>query len=515
MVKLASFLLLFSILSPILVFAQPSEADIKLSGAYHWGEGYGEDQESAISSAKRALIEKMIVRISTDASLSESEQNDNFSSVYESTTTTMSRIELRGLDYLPPSQRRNGSWETLAFISKEKFTESMKVEEERLLYALELALANENEGRINTAIPEYFDIFASTFFFPTPFFTNVEAHGADAELKSFLSGRINNWMNGLQIEVDQVRSLSTDRNTELYIDLAVSYKSKGVDHLSISLNKPGYAKHPVRNGKVSVFSDMAPEQQILPYTVVLEPIIPSTIDQEKRTILKELLPIRELTLEVDFSTIIDIQVSTQRNNDDEITFFPSFKNLSVYSLEWEFGNGSTSTETNPVVPLTDFNAQNTVSLIINQSDVLTKTYRVNSNGRLSNINREDSSVDTPTEQEVENVLPTNNQEKRFEVPFSESAYLNNLIRMKTLNQLNGYLIRLNRDQIVDVGGSTSIDDPTKSYIAIIKPTNDEIVAILSPVKNGLRFNLLDQSNVENSKLRETYRGFGSVWFQFK
>ena len=97
--------ILFLLILQGVSFAQVSEIDIKLSGNYYWGSGYGDTREAAINNAKKDLIEKIIVRVESDATLSENASDDTFSTSYQSNTSTMSRLELRGLDYLPPKEK--------------------------------------------------------------------------------------------------------------------------------------------------------------------------------------------------------------------------------------------------------------------------------------------------------------------------------------------------------------------------------------------------------------------------
>ncbi len=498
------------------VHAQVDERTVKLSGNYFWGEGFGEDRQTAVNNAKRDLIERMIVRIESEANFTERDTDEEYSISLETTTNTMSRMELRGLNYLPAKERRDGSWEAIAYVSKEDFDASMSLEEERLLSALTIALKDESESRLDAAIPQYMEIWASTFYSPVPFYLNQEDHGSEAELRSFLSNRIRNWVNTLDITVNRVRSLSTAQNSEYYFDLGFKFNGISTSHLEISMNRPGYASHPIRNGRTSIFYDLAPEELVRQFSFTLNPIIPNSMDAEKTAILRGLLPERGITLDIDFSDVIDIDFNVEKIGQNEFTFEPEIKDLSVYSLEWDFGDGETSTETAPTHEFENDFTGSIISLIINGSADLTTKKRLNSSGRLDNT-LTDSQTDTPpstVESNETEVVESDDAEIRFAVPYRQKTYIDNVIRQNSGESLTIYLSRLRSEGVLELGRKSDINDPNSSYLAIVNPQNRTVVAILSPIDKGIRFNLLTNERIADSELSEKFRGFGSVWFQF-
>jgi len=494
-VKSGLLLLTIIMVSAASLSAQVDERTIKLSGNYLWGEGFGEDRQTAVNNAKRDLIERLQVRIESEANFTERDTNDDYSVELETTTNTLSRMELRGLNYMPAKERRDGSWETIAYITKDDFNTTMDLESDRLLSALKIAIIDENDGRLDVAITQYMELWASTFYSPVPFYTNADDHGIESELRSFLSNKIRNWVNTLAIDVDRVRSLSTAQNSEFYFDLLFSYNEMATSNLEIALNKSGYVAHPIRNGRTSIFYDLAPEERIRSFNFTLSPVIPNSIDQEKAAILDGVLPIREITLDIDFSDVIDINFNIIEESENTFTFVPILKNLSVYSLEWDFGDGETSKETTPTH---DFGADFTgslISLIINSSGDLLEQKQIG---------------------EIEKIDNTDNiDELGFVIPPNITSYVENTIRLKDGNSLTKYLNNLSERNILMVGRQSDINNPTLSYLAIINPQDNLVIAILSPVESGMRYNLITNETISNSELRMKFRGLGSVWFQFK
>jgi hypothetical protein len=477
------------------LYAQVDERTVKLSGNYHWGEGFSEDRESAISNAKKDLIERLIVRIDSETNFSERDTNDDYQIQLETTTNTMSRMELRGLNYLPAEQRRDGSWEAIAFISIADFNETMALEEQRLLSVLTLAMNDEAEDRLDAAIPQYMEILASTFYSPVPFYAVID--GDSLELRSFLTGKMRNWVNTLDIEVTNARSLSTAQNSEFYFDLGFEFNQMKTSHLEIQLNKSGYASHPIRNGRTSVFYDLPPESILQSYTFTISPIVPNTIDDEKTAILEGMLPIREVTLDIDFSELIDIDFKVTEGEDNTFTFEPEIKNLSVFSLEWDFGDGETSTETSPTYQYASDFESSIVSLILNSSADLIEKKEI---GEIST---------TPDpEPEPEPVID------EFQVPTRIQTYIENTIRLTDAQSLTRYLNQLAQRRIIQLGRQSDVSNPALSYLAIVNPENRRVEAVLSPIQNGNRYNLITNQAVSEDNLSVVFRGKGSVWFQF-
>ena len=509
-VGLFSLFLMF--ITPALCDAQLTEIDIKLSGNYFWGEGFGEQRETAVNNAKRDLIERMIVRIQSDATLNESATNDAHSTEFESNTISKSRLELRGLNYLDPIQKPNGTWEVLAYVSKADFERTMLLEGERLLTALDQALINELAGKLATALPQLLDIYASTFFYPVPFYTEMERHGSRTELRAYLSGKLNTWLNSTRVIQKGTRSLSTSRNVELYIDLNFKYLNNPVDHFSIRIKKTGYAPQVIRNGMVSVFSDLAPESLTKDFVFEIAFITPNNFDDDKKEILLEKLPIRELAIPIDFSEVIFINFDVEEVNENEFTFIPEVQNLNVFSLNWLFEGRENSTETSPTYQFSSLENSPLITLQVNDNENLQIKKRIHADGRLIDA---DVSSTPPLISSVTNETNSVEEQMTFTVPFRFTSYVNNAVRLKKAEQFDGYLQRLTREGVVNYGNKTMMKDPDNAYIAIVTSDRQQIVTILSPSVNGNRFKLSTNEIIKDTDLRIVFKGLGSLWFEFK
>ncbi|MGB0347917.1 MAG: hypothetical protein ACPGGA_10555, partial [Balneolaceae bacterium] len=119
------------------------------------------------------------------------------------------------------------------------------------------------------------------------------------------------------------------------------------------------------------------------------------------------------------------------------------------------------------------------------------------------------------ESETERIAESNDSQMGFSVPFRFKTYIDNTIRLRDAQSLTRYLNRLAQQNIIELGRQSDVSDPEKSYLAVVNPQNRQVLAILSPVQIGNRFNIITNESISNEQLSDQFRGMGSIWFQFK
>ncbi len=505
----ATSLLLFT--STFSLVAQIHEREIKLTGKYYWGTGFGEDRESSINYAKKDLIERLLVRINSNTIFIEEDTIDDYKVELTTKTTSKTTMQLRGLNYLPAKKRRDNTWETIAYIKIEDFNKTIESEQQRLSTALKLALDNENQGRFDAAIPQYMHILASTFYFPVPFFTNLEDDSL--EIRSFLLSKMKNWVLTSDISISKVRSMSTSNNTELYFDLEVQYRQMPTSFLQIRISKQGYINNLISNGKTTVFYDLPPEDLIRSYSFILSPVIPNTIASENIELLNDILPTREVTLDIDFSEVIDINFEAIKSTDETFLFNPKIKNLSVYSLKWDFGDGSISYESTPTHTFEKDFTTSTVTLTLNGTESLIKKRTLSSLGTLSDDIAGNTNLDLHTDAHLV-LAETDIVSPKFEIPLQHKKYIQTFLEARNADRLTIYLNELAKRKVIQLGRKSDVKDASLSYLVIVNPQTNQIIAYLSPLIEGKRFNLVTHEVIMEETLSKKFKGLGSIWFQF-
>ncbi|MCH8569676.1 MAG: PKD domain-containing protein [Balneolales bacterium] len=500
------FLLLFS---STICFGQVTVEEVKLSGNFYWGEGFSADRQEAVERARQDLIERIVVVIISESDRVVREDNENLTSETELRSRSVSRMRLRGLDYISVQQRdRERTWRVTAYISKEMFEESLALEKEQLLSKLDESLRLERSGRLPDAVPLYQEIIAGSRFFPRPVYSDASRHGARTEISQFSRDRINHFLNSLEIQFKDVRTRSTESSIEKYFDLSVTYENNPVSNIAIGLDRSGYASHTVMNGAVSLFYDRTPDARFQQFPISIEPRLADTIADELRDVTSRTIPRRSDQLTVDFGDIIQIDFTAQHLSDNRFRFSPIVQNLSVFDIQWDFGDGNASRQNEPVHAYGRNDQSHVVTLTINQSPDLRIQKRVQPDGSLT---PESEHSRTPEPRPAVRAERSNT----YDVPAGHTEFINSILGVNSGRELETLLTRLNRSGHIQHGRRADVRRPSESYIVIIDPASLSIHALLSPVRRNERTNLIDQRLINNAQLGDEFRGFGSIWIEFK
>lgn len=549
--------------------AQPTVADIKLSGNYHWGEGIAVERSAAEDLARQNLVSRIVVLVTSEQSQTEQEIGTEYASEFRSRTRATSRLQLRGLQY-HSEQRRDRSWLVIAYIHKDTFNESLRVEEERILTKLDEAESFFRNGMTSQAMPRYQEVYLSTFFHPAPLYTDAQRHGQRALVRGFAQSRINDWLRALEVQVSGVRSRTSGDHVELYVYLSVTDSGRPVDQLQVRLNRAGYGAHRVTSGSVSVYLDQAPDSRIQPLEldVRLNPAVLN--DESLHELAGDLGPSVVRNLPVDFSPVIqvDMRPSSQRGN--QLFIAPVISNLSVFSVEWQLPGGGVSRD--PVLTHVLGDRDELITLVVNNSPDLSVRKRVTTEGQLvdagadrsiarsgggsasggGNISgsgsvsgsgatsgggqaaetsgRTDTRPNRPSPAVREedraphpNPRPTPQPSPQPTTPLpgasldvapSHSQFIQHIIRIRNAEQLTAHFTQLQQRDVIMFGQRSSVTHPERSYLAIIDQQSREVVAIVSPVANQQRRNLRTNETFADSELAAQFRGMGAIWFQF-
>jgi hypothetical protein len=505
-----------------------TEESVKLSGKYHWGEGFSADRQEAIDMAKKDLIERLVVTVSSETSMDRREQSSVTNSSEEGNsrqlsgemlmqmqTQTFSRMQLRGLDYLA-EQRRDKSWEVVAYISKEDLKRSVDEQKKALLSSLDQALKLENQGDINRAMLVYHETYLNTYFLPEKVYTDSTRHGTEAELRRFLNQRIDSWLNDISIKTLKPRSLPNQTYTEIYIPLSVTYNNEPVENMVVQIDKNGMPPHLVQNGKAEIYTDLAPENRTERISVLLRPTLPPQTDETIAAISEGSSPTLRRAIAVDHSPIISITFTANRLADNSYRFKPTIKNLSVFSTSWDLDGEYSTDETSPRYTFQSDDFPKTISFMINQSDELTQVMELEKDGTLrrKQIAKEADSRDSEilNNRSEKNSDEENSLSDKTTITSPHASRINNWLSYSDAQELVRELQRLSRLKVLRFGNKSAVTSTAKSYIAIINPTDKTISAILGPEQNDGRMNFTQKNPVQD--VAAEFKGQGSIWIEF-
>lgn len=500
----------------VLAQGQPTVADIKLSARYYWGEGFSTDRQQAIDLARQDLVQKMVVTITAEQNLKVVEDGTGNTSTFELRSKSLSRMQLRGLDYVV-GQRRDQSYQATAFVSKLDFNQTMVELRNRILTQKSQMNAAIQRGNRSVAIAQAFDILVQTYFIPVPVFSD------SIDVQSYVRSQLSAWLMDAEVTVPSVTNRSAPGHTELSLEASVRFGSELASDLLLQLNRPGYGEHPVRDGRADVFLDVEPELPNQNIEFRLMPVIPTSLDAELKTLAQDILPSRILLVPVNFKPVMMVDFTVSKLLGDGYRFAAQFQNVSVFDIQWNFGRGQTSTQASPKVELADIPAAGRpISLIINRSPELTLSKVLMPDGTLRSVGDSGTPVE-PEQPEPEPVvvtpaptpLPAPNTVMTIDlIALSQRNHLDPLLRIRNAAAFTDQLERLKQQNVVRYGRSSEVGPIERSYVAIVDPTDRSIKTVLTPLMNGVRYDLSNNEPVAPEAMRDRYQGMGSIWFSF-
>lgn len=490
---------------------------VKISGEYHWGEGQSPDRQQAIDLARQDLVQKMVVTITAEQDLKITDDGVSNNSKFELRTRSLSRLQLRGLDHIVTE--RNQIFRATAYIGKQDFEQGIAEVRTRILTQLEQMTASKGKGDTSSAIQQAFDILVQTYFVPVPVITEDAGTGRNVDIQSFVRNEMTSWLRDADVSVERVVSRSAPGHIELNLATRVRFGSEAANHVVVQFNRPGFGPHPVRNGMAEVFTDVEPEQPTQNIELNLFPAIPGSFDAEMKQLGEQIRPVRVVSVPVSYSEVIGIDFRAERLLGAGFRFTPQFTNLSVFDMQWDFGNGETSTANTPRVEMPNIGPMGrTVTLTVNRSPELVVKKVLHADGQLRAPVAPVRTPDVAPMRTPDPVVPEPRTDAVLAVdllPLSHRNFLDPILRIRNANALTDHLEGLSRQNRVRYGRSADVGPADLSYIAIVDPANREVKTILSPVYNGVRYELSSNSAVAPEQMRSRYSGMGSVWFSFR
>jgi hypothetical protein len=498
-------------------YAQVSKHDVLLSGDYMFGQAYGETRAEAINNARVSLIEKLVVTVSNEAELEVRDEGDVYESQFLSRTQTLSRMRLRGLDVIT-EERRDQSWEAIAFISNEDYRKSMDSARERLIRLLQTAEEARNTSAAPQALQDYAEVMVERSFFPLPIYADEAVSNATGnDIADFAARRIERMLSDIEIEITEIESYTDP--VELVLELRLTHPTEDgpvpVQDTEIRFDLSGYGFMPVKGGFVELSLDVLPERTKATYTLELRPFF-NPPDDSYAAIAASTLPRVTRRLEIDFTPYIDLDFSARQIGTGGFLFQAFIQNLAVSNVKWDFGDGLHSNRLNPRQAFTpeQMEEPRLITLEINGRENLRVIKELHPDGSLKapDFSNQESEEETRVDAAIIPDSGAASTVEAFTVPSGHQQLVDGLIRAQRWEQarqlLSGYKLEAERLQFGN-RDAVGTENTALSYMLIVEPETMRIEAVLSPELDGSRQNLRSGSVVGD--IREQYRGHAPVW----
>lgn len=463
-----------------------SEHDIKLSGNYLWGEAEDKNLGKAKSSALQDMIFKIQVTISSEMYDNEQQVDGQFSEETRSTTQAFTRIRLEGVDYF--ISKRRGVHKVVAFISKTDYKKSLEVLAKEISDEIKVIEQDEKGLGIHKIVSRYYHVWLKCYQSPEPIKYTSISKIEYSNVINFLQSKVETYLDEIRVSVSKT---TIDSDIQMItISLDIQNGGKPANGITARIDLPDSPPLLVVDGKTHLFLYQYPSKSVEHYKILLGMHVDeNTVNPDLLKVHKTISLKKYREIEVDYSDFIHLDFSVKKLQSGKLLFTPNYKNFSVSSLEWDFGDGNVSKKEKPLHGYTQA-GEFIVKLTFNNSQDISVVKMVSNEGFIKKL-------ETPKK-----VKPK--QEQQFVLP----QIMKNLVNIETYNVLSGKLNMLKKQRKIMVGKKTDFLHPENCYVFIIHPRSKAVEAVLNNDTNG-RKNILTGQEKEV----KDYRGRISLYVE--
>ena len=483
-----------------------NEKEIKLSGAYIWAEYPSMNRQQAIDGARREVSQKISTTIFSSSRQRVREQFGRVQDDYSASTSAISMLSLKGLNFIP-KQKRDGSYDVLAYISKKDLEASFNEERRRQLESWRsMQRRGEEAYRSNEFIGDIHSYYIDTYFYPYTIFARTEDEPSvqdSVNIAIRYEELLSSFLDEISINIRDVKSVKVEDATFLEVEVAVARNEPINSHVQIRPEFPEYPFQAIRGGVIPITIDRLPSSTTFDLPLELR-VFNESLPQEIIGLASEVSPVTRVQKTIDVSDLIDVGISVQKIDQTGYSFFPRLQALNIESLTWMLNGQEKSTQPSLSLLISDISEGDELLLVVNDDQALTHKMQYSSGQWLEVIERRNVISSASNEP----MAPK--KEKTERIPeFDEAPIINELKSIRNGVLLVNRLNQLSSRGLIDFGNQRDVPNQSASYIVIINPNSRGVEDILSPEIDSIRVGLLSELSISDYKSK--YRGYGSIF----
>lgn len=456
---------------------------------FFMGEAVGSDLQKVKMEARKELILSIQNILSVESSSSSSETERGIYTSMKQKINSWSWVKISGISF-STFDLADGKYKVVAYLSKADYRKSMDDLAAELITAFQVASEREKNSGLTTVIPDYYLIYLKSWYSPEPV-----KFGDIQDLKSFTSGKIKGFLKDVIISQGDI-SVEGNDDPSFSIPLLFTWNRQPVTGLSFREELETGTPRLVTEGKSMLVSHSFPSDLRRSVKLRLAPQFDSQISTADLEEIHSLFPIEEArSITLDFSGLISVDFSIAKSGNGILEFKPKIKNLSIASLEWDFGDGTKSYEQEPRQIYLDKDKTYDVKLTVNRNKSFSVSKKINSDGN-----------------SLDEKQPLPRSPSLAPVPKSAEELKSSLLKETQADLLLSRFQDLKSSGRVIFGSKKDFLFPEKCWVVVYHPQTKEISTWLEPISDGYR-EVKSGKTVKNMK--ESYKGLSAIWVEFK
>ena len=487
-----------------------NEKEIKLSGEYIWAEYPALDRQKAIDGARREVTQKISTTIFSRSTQNIRESSGRVQDDYRASTSAVSMLTLQGLDFLP-RQKRDGSYDVLAYISKADLEASFNEEKRRQLESWRSLRRKKGIAKVDhESVGEVYKNYIETYLYPYAIYGALNDNDNirdSVNIAIRYEELLVSYLSEIEVAVDDIKATRVD--DEIFLDVSLTLKTNEpiTNYVQIRPDFTDYPFQNVRDGKVNFMLDRLPSSIEFDLPMELR-VFNDDLNEGLLQLATDVSPKRVLQQSIDVSKIVDVGITVQKISQTGYSFFPRLQALNVESLSWALNGEEVSTQPTYSLLVSEVSEGDKLSLIVNDNQTLSQNLQYSNGQWLEPIQQRDiiASANTPEKE------PTTT-EPLESLRFDAAPIIDDLKTIRNGVLLVNRLNQLSSRGLIQFGNQRNVPSQKASYIVIINPNSRSVEDILSPETNQARIGLLSETSFSDYKSK--YRGYGSIFIYVK
>lgn len=490
----------------ILIFALLLSISVS-QDIYYEGLGESTDLKEAQKNALANLSESIQVSIISLFNRVITEENLTITKDYtKNQVESYSAISLRNVEFI--KLKRKKLWVVTARVYRGEVDKIFLERKSDIRSLIHTAKQAEKNGNISAALKNFYWAYLLSCSIPDTLYTFFPQEAMQGNARTILIPKIEKIIKKINLNIEN----SYIDMGEFIVKLKVDYMNEPVQELYLSYYDGKYQDWvEVSNGfcYLTQSGDFSSDQIAL--NIQVEYQFKEAMEQN-RNVLQVSRGIEipninnNISISLDLSDYIQYDFKIQKRDKNVIYFKPELKNISVSSIEWDFGNGKTSNIMNPIHTYSK-RRNYKVSMMLNNNPKLKVVKMVDLLNGDTKIEREREIVQEPIIIFADKELKTKKEDNIISQPV-----LKELVKLRDLTELREFLSESNRYGKLIYGNSDDFENKEGLHTVVVDIDTNEILGIMYFTK-GTFVNVKDDNRTRS--LKDTYTGkkIAAIWIE--